>query len=358
MTGPLEPSIMSIINIILSMDLHSPKAQNKNNTSSVIHYGGSLDLIDDFFLFLETNNYSPETVYNYKKDFLIFDSFLKSRNLRIKDMNKRIIFEFKAYLVSDERKTATMGKESELRLSPSSINRCLSAVRAYIRFLIDQEYDCPVAPDQFKMVKKERPHPNVADLNELISLIESPSILESDPVIGARNRAMLEALFATGMRISELLNLNRRDLDNSGRIFIIGKGRKQRFVYLTERAQLFLDQYLSLRKDNQQALFVPTKGRNINKAQRRISSNYLQERIKRYREKLKINLPTSAHSLRHGFATYLAEEGASPAAIQILLGHESLNTTTRYVNASDRFAQETHRKYHPLAEKPENNGKI
>ena len=139
------------------------------------------------------------------------------------------------------------------------------------------------------MVKKERPHPNVADLNELITLIESPSILESDSVISARNRAMLEVLFATGMRISELLKLNKIDLDGSGKIFIVGKGRKQRFVYLTERAQLFLDQYLSLRKDNQQALFIPTKGRNINKAQRRISSNYLQERIKRYREKLKIN---------------------------------------------------------------------
>ncbi|KKQ77997.1 hypothetical protein A3B42_00225 [Candidatus Daviesbacteria bacterium RIFCSPLOWO2_01_FULL_38_10] len=98
-----------------------------------------------------------------------------------------------------------------------------------------------------------------------------------------------------------------------------------------------------------QALFVPTKGRNITKVQRRISTNYLQQRIKRYREKLKINPPTSAHSLRHGFATYLAEEGASPAAIQILLGHESLNTTTRYVNVSDRFAEEAHKKYHPLS---------
>jgi site-specific recombinase XerD len=81
---------------------------------------------------------------------------------------------------------------------------------------------------------------------------------------------------------------------------------------------------------------------------KRISPNYLQERIKRYRERLRINVPTSAHSLRHGFATYLAEKGANPAAIQILLGHESLATTTRYVHASDRYAEETHRKYHPV----------
>jgi integrase/recombinase XerD len=74
----------------------------------------------------------------------------------------------------------------------------------------------------------------------------------------------------------------------------------------------------------------------------------LQEKIKRYREYLGINVPTSAHSLRHGFATYLAEQGANPAAIQILLGHESLNTTTRYVHASDRYAEKVHRQYHPL----------
>jgi site-specific recombinase XerD len=111
-----------------------------------------------------------------------------------------------------------------------------------------------------------------------------------------------------------------------------------------------LDRYLSTRSDGSPALFVPYAGRNVAKLKKRISANYLQERIKRYREKLKINVPTSAHSLRHGFATYLAEEGANPAAIQILLGHESLDTTTRYVHASDKYAEETHKKYHPLSD--------
>jgi integrase/recombinase XerD len=160
---------------------------------------------------------------------------------------------------------------------------------------------------------------------------------------------MLEVLFATGMRISELCNLNRSQVDASGRIFITGKGRKQRFVYLTPRAKLHLDNYLAVRDDAATALFVPYGGRNVVKPKRRISTNYLQDRIKRYREKLKINVPTSAHSLRHGFATYLAEAGANPAAIQILLGHESLDTTTRYVHASDKYAEETHKKFHPLA---------
>ncbi len=311
----------------------------------------NLDLLDDFYLFLETNNYSPRTLYSYKNDLAIFNNFLVSRNLKIKDLDKRLIFEFKAYLTSKDRETATTHQANHQRLSSSTINRILSAVRAYIKFLIDQDYDTPVVPDQFKMVKRERPHPNVAEFSDLVSLIESPSTLESDPVIAARNRAILETLFATGMRISELVNLNKRDLNDEGRIFITGKGHKQRFVYLTDRAKEFLDQYLNLRQDNQQALFIPTKTRSKDKLNSRLTPRYIQERIKTYREKLKINLPTTPHSFRHGFATYLAEEGASPAAIQILLGHESLNTTTRYVNASDRFAQETHRKFHPLAEK-------
>ncbi|MBI2599329.1 tyrosine-type recombinase/integrase [Candidatus Daviesbacteria bacterium] len=329
----------------------TPVKENSENPTDNAHIFSNMDLIDDFFLFLQTNNYSPMTIYHYKNDLAIFDNFLKSRNLRIKNLDKRLIFEFKAYLSSDDRETATTHHQGAKRLSSASINRCLSAVRAYIRFLIEQDYETPVVPDQFKMVKRERSHPNVAEFNELVALIESPSSLEQDPVIGARNRAILEVLFATGMRISELVNLNRRDLNIEGKIFIIGKGRKQRFVYLTERAQSYLDQYLILRQDNQQALFIPTKTRSKDRLSSRLTPRYIQERLKTYREKLRINLPTTPHSFRHGFATYLAEEGASPAAIQILLGHESLNTTTRYVNASDRFAQETHHKYHPLAKK-------
>lgn len=323
----------------------------KTNVKEVDEEKLHLDLIDDFFLFLKTNNYSPATIYHYKNDLAIFDNFLKKNNLGVRDLDKRSIFEFKAYLSSSDRQTATTHVDNAQKLSPPSINRCLSAVRAYIRFLLDQDFKIQIFPDQLKMVKKEKTHPNLAELNELTRLIESPSQLEQDPVIAARNRAILETLFATGMRISELVSLNRRDLNNEGKIFITGKGRKQRFVYLTERAQSYLNQYLAIRHDNQQALFVPTKTRSKDKLSSRLTPRYIQERLKTYREKLRINLPTTPHSFRHGFATYLAEEGASPAAIQILLGHESLNTTTRYVNASDRFAQESHRKYHPLSEK-------
>ena len=114
------------------------------------------------------------------------------------------------------------------------------------------------------------------------------------------------------------------------------------------RLPLHIAAYLEERIDDSPYLFTPDRGMRASKKDKRISTNYLQMKIKKYRELLGINVPTSAHSLRHGFATYLAEDGANPAAIQILLGHESLDTTTRYVHASDKYAEDTHRKFHPL----------
>jgi site-specific recombinase XerD len=303
---------------------------------------------DDFLLDLQANNYSPETVYNYERDLNVFDNFLAESGIDFDKADKRTITYYKAYLVSRDRKTASLGQSGK-QLDSRSVNRMLSALRGYMRYLVDMDYPCPIPPQAVKLSKVGRKHPQVAELNDLVRLIEAPRSLESNAKVALRNQAMLEVLFATGMRISELCNLNRNQIDDSGRIFVTGKGRKQRFVYLTPRAKEYLEVYLTTRKDNCPALFIPYAGRNVVNPRRRISTNYLQERIKRYREKLKINVPTSAHSLRHGFATYLAEEGANPAALQILLGHESLDTTTRYVHASDKYAEETHHKYHPLS---------
>jgi site-specific recombinase XerD len=226
------------------------------------------------------------------------------------------------------------------------------------------------------------------------------------------------------MRISELINLDISQLNVEGKLYIKGKGKKERIIYVTPRAMDWLNKYLKLRlmfaftdkgndeqpgeidklfsdlgvdnkelifcetsdeegendsqssnlnlevfdSDNRKyirliesyrksgflekfdspALFIPFSGSRFGKENFRISTNYFQEKIADYRRKLGIQIPTSAHSLRHGFATYLAENGASPAAIQVLLGHESLNTTTRYVHASDKFAEDTVRKMHPL----------
>lgn len=309
---------------------------------------------------------------------------------------------------------------SDHGLDERSINRMLSALRSYLKFRISWDLEIPLPPDAITMVKADKKIKKVASFEELVKLIESPMEFEKDEKISLRNRCMLEMLFASGMRISELINLNLDQLNTEGKIYITGKGRKERTIFLTPRSLNWLNKYLKLRleyafsdrikeeqpgtvdslyhdlgikksstavkhyetnkdepeikesllqvswdrkyislvenyrkneflkKFDSPALFIPFSGSRSKKPNSRISTNYFQEKIAEYRRRLGIQIPTSAHSLRHGFATYLAQQGASPAALQVLLGHESLDTTTRYVHASEKFAEETVKKNHPL----------
>ena len=303
---------------------------------------------EDFLLSLKANNYSLETIYNYEQDLIIFDLFLKNDvKISFNQITKKTIDIYKAFLTSRDRKTPKLKKETK-QLSAGSVNRMLSTLRRYLGYLGDMDYAIPISPDAIKLVTMPHPHPRVAELDALIELIESPTKFEKTKELKLRNRAILETLFSTGMRISELVSLNRNQIDKTGRVFIRGKGKKERFVYLTARAYEHIKFYLAMRTDEHTALFIPYRGRNVKKTTSRISPNYVQMKMKVYRERLGINVPTSPHSMRHGFATYLAEQGANPAAIQILLGHESLQTTTRYVHASDKYAEKTHKDFHPL----------
>ncbi|MFH1412822.1 MAG: tyrosine-type recombinase/integrase [bacterium] len=309
-----------------------------------------LPLLEDFLLNLKVNNYSPATIYNYKRDLRVFSDFLIKNKIIFSKLTKKDILNYKAWLISGHRKTANreLGKK---QLDAYSVNRMLSVLRSYFKYLIEMDYDSPLSPEVIKMIKTVKKKPQVAELEEIVKLIECPSELETDQRIALRNRAMLEVLFSTGMRISELINLKISQIDKNGRIFVLGKGKKERFVYLTPRAFKHLRAYLNIRRDDSVFAFIPYRGLNSGPIKdKKISTNYLQFKIKKYREILGINVPTSAHSLRHGFATYLAEAGANPVAIQILLGHESLDTTTRYVHASDLYAQKIQKKFHPLKE--------
>jgi len=308
-----------------------------------------LPYLDEFLLSLRSHQYSLETVYNYEHDLIVFDLFLKNdAKTPFYKISKMTIDLYKAFLISKDRRTPKRMKKGKVQLSAGSINRMLSALRRYLSYLGDINYPAPLGPNDIKLVKMPRPHPRVAELDALVRLIESPAEFEKKREIALRNCAILETLFSTGMRISELVSLNRDQIDKSGRIFIRGKGKKERFVYLTERAKDKIKDYVDTRDDANSALFIPYRGKNAGKGRARISTNYVQMKVKQYRQRLGINVPTSPHSLRHGFATYLAEQGANPAAIQILLGHESLHTTTRYVHASDKYAEKTHKQFHPL----------
>jgi site-specific recombinase XerD len=308
----------------------------------------ALPLLDDFLLNLKVNNYSPETIYNYDRDLKVFSDFLADNSIDFDKLTKKDILNYKALLVSIDRKTANH-ELGQKHLNAYSINRMLSVLRSYFKYLIEMDYDTPLPPDVIKMIKTIKKKAQVAELDEFIKLIEFPSKIETDSRVALRNRAMLEVLFSTGMRISELVNLKIAQVDKVGRIFVLGKGKKERFVYLTPRAFKILNAYFDIRSDDSPFAFIPYRGANAQQIKsKKISPNYLQAKIKKYREILGINVPVSAHSLRHGFATYLAEAGANPAAIQVLLGHESLDTTTRYVHASDLYAQKAQQQFHPL----------
>lgn len=344
-----------------------------------------LPRLREYILNLKNNNYSKETLDNYSRDLEIFSAFLAYQQIPFEKIDKLLISEYKGFLreqnyipilhsykenyegtfeIDDNAVEKSKTDISEMKkalykgqLSDNSVNRMLSALRSYLVFLVDIDHPTPIPPTAIKMIKAEKKEKQVAEFNELVKLIEFPEKFEEDPIVKIRNRAILELIFSTGMRISEVVNLNKDQLkiENGeiidSRIYILGKGKKQRFVYLTERAIFHLEEYLKLRGDEFPAVFVPTKG--TRKATEnpyivRLSQNYIQMKIKEYRTHLGIIVPTSAHSLRHGFATYIAENGASPAAIQKLLGHSSLQTTSRYVHESDKFAEKTHRDFHPL----------
>jgi site-specific recombinase XerD len=309
-----------------------------------------LPYFEDFLLNLQTRNLSEETIYNYERDLNVFENFLNEIDVPFEKIDKKIVLNYKAYLISRDRKTpkSLPGKK---RLSSFSINRMLSSLRSYLKFLTSIDYKVPIPPNAVELIKTEKKLPKVGEFEEVIKLIESPTQFEKNKIIALRNRAMLETLFSTGVRISELLNIKMADIDKSGRIFIKGKGKKERFVYLTPRAQRWIKKYLEIRgKNDSPYLFIPYRGKNVSQKNKKISPNYLEGKVKKYRELLGLNIPITVHGIRHAFATYLAESGASPAAIQILLGHESLDTTTRYVHASHRYAEKIFRKYHPLKE--------
>jgi len=340
-----------------------------------------LPFLDDFLLFLTTNNYSLATIKNYERDLLIFEEFLNENTIEFQNINKQTVTIYKADLLAKSRQTLVKSKSSK-SLTPKSINRMLTSLRSYLTYLIDNDYKIPILPQQVKLMKLGKQVLHLPEIEKLIQLIESPLKYEKNEFIGYRNKTILELIFASGMRISEVISLKMDQLEGDrSKLLIKGKGNKERFVYLTPRSIQILMEYMELRYnfikdklpkhlqkdgviDKFQYVFITKKSLEIKNNKdlseiknqpiptslldAHISSNYLQAKIKGYRAILGITTKVSAHTLRHGFATYLAESGANPSALKVLLGHESLETTTKYVHASDKFASGTHTKYHPL----------
>ncbi len=225
-------------------------------------------------------------------------------------------------------------------------NYYLIALRVFLKYLTKRGYES-LAPDRIELAKVPDRSLDLITHQELNRLMSSPDPSTLD---GARNKAILELLFSTGLRVSELCSLNR-DLDLSQDGFTIrGKGDKVRLVFLSPDAKAAVKHYLSMRKDFEEAMFVPfgvraeadvKKGNSL-----RLTSRSVERIVKQCSIEAGITKKVTPHVIRHSFATDLLSNGADIRAVQTLLGHASITTTQVYTHVTDRRLKEIHKQFH------------
>jgi integrase/recombinase XerC len=230
------------------------------------------------------------------------------------------------------------------RLSRSSISRKLGAVRSFFKYLCRQNYLKENIARLISTPKQKQLLKIPPSVDEIFCLLRADYSKEK---YGARDRALLELLYATGIRAAELVNLNIGDINwEEGFLLVFGKGRKERSVPLGTHAQKALRAYLGERKLDQSASHLPLF---INKYNRRLSTRSIQRIVQKYVHHTAINKNISPHTLRHAFATHLLDGGANIRDIQELLGHASLSTTQKYTHLSTAKLLEEYDKAHPRA---------
>jgi len=277
-------------------------------------------------------NYSPETIRAYRSDCAQFISYLVSRGAaRVgtsrahsrekRDPNPRAIepADIRAFAVHLH----------DLQEKRSTVARKISALRSFFAWMRREGFVEGNPARDVVSPRLERKVPRFLDQSEIARLVESP---DETTLTGARDRAILELLYATGMRVSELTGLKVYDLHRSdNEMRVIGKGSKERWVYFGDKARSALDRYLVARRSfppsKSEALFINARGGALtDRSVRRIVDRYVRESSARQR--------ISPHGLRHSFATHLLDRGADLRGIQELLGHASLKTTQRYTHVS------------------------
>jgi site-specific recombinase XerD len=186
--------------------------------------------IDDFLANLQANHYSTGTAHNYERYLAVFSRFLNESNIPFDKINKQTITSYKAYLASRGRDTANLSNHSDKRLAPCTINYKLAALRVYLRYLIGIDYPCPLPPEAVENLKALPKQPQVPELKDLIRLIEAPS--PEVNIRELRDKAILEMLFNTGLRVSEIAGLNRDQLDlERKQLGLEGKGNKIAYYF-------------------------------------------------------------------------------------------------------------------------------
>lgn len=283
--------------------------------------------------------YSKNTIFSYKRDLDDFKEFLIKINKDVLSLNKKDVFNYLIFL-------------SKKKLKPSSLRRKISALRSFYKFLIREELIENDPTSDLSLPKKEKILPDVISIEEIERLI---NIIKDEDFKGKRDKAIIELLYSSGLRVSEVINLKINDIDlKNGFLKCFGKGSKERIVPFGNLAKNYIQNYLNEReklKLNNDFLFVTKKGEKILRQQINNILNY-------YTKKAKIKRKIHPHMLRHSFATHLLERGADLRSVQELLGHVDISTTQIYTHLTKEHLREVYINSHPLWRKNDKKSNI
>ena len=232
----------------------------------------------------------------------------------------------------------------ELGLSNSSIARKRSALKSLYKFLEEDEISVALNFDRVPPIRFRQKIPDVLSIRDMLKLLDS---IDTESSMGQRNKAMLELMYASGLRVSEVINLSIHDISwEEKMVRVMGKGSKQRLVPIAQQSLDFMKFYKAegrrvLMKTNETDIFF------LNKFGRRLSRMGVWKIIDKLAVACGLQKHVSPHTFRHSFATHLLEAGANLRVVQVLLGHASINTTQIYTNIDRSFIAKEHRLYHP-----------
>lgn len=270
-------------------------------------------------------NYSDYTIKNYCLHITKFFEYLDSNKISYNNLTKDDIIDYLKYLDSQKYANRT-------------ISIILSSLRSFYDFLMESKV---IETNIFNLVsnpKLEKKLPNFLSYEQIRAILDS---IPNDDILNIRNKLIIELLYATGIRVSELVNLKVSDIIFSERkIRIFGKGKKERIVYYGDYASIAIDNYLNTRNSNNEYLI-------LNKDGNKISVRGIEKIIDKMAISASVNCNVTPHTFRHTFATHLLNEGADIKSVQELLGHSSLNTTEVYTHITSDYLKEVYLKSMP-----------
>ncbi len=296
------------------------------------------DAIVDFLEYLEIEkNRSQKTVANYDHYLQRFLGY--NDDIEVSKINPEHIRKFRLFLnrYRDER---------DNELSKTTQNYHLIALRSLMKFLTKRGLDV-LSADEIELARVTRPKIEFLDNDELDRLFEQPDVSKPG---GMRDRAILELLFSSGLRVSELVGLDRDHINLKRREFMVrGKGQKDRPIFISQQAAKWIGDYLSTRSDNYKPLFIHYSGNQggLDEGEyTRLSTRSVQRLVSKYAKLAGITKKVSPHTLRHSFATDLLHNGADMRSVQALLGHSNIATTQIYTHVTNPQLRNVHEKYH------------